>query len=80
MVPAVHEICHINSQDLDGSIFHPPVATSSIFQHNRCYRGGGQARSAIGATACTDCSRQSSSIRTLQQIWPNLLLLTLCTL
>jgi hypothetical protein len=52
MVPAAHGIYHIDSQDLAGPIFHPPIATASVFQHNQC----GQARSVIGATACTDCS------------------------
>jgi hypothetical protein len=31
MVPAIHRICHMNSQDIAGSIFHPLVATSSFF-------------------------------------------------
>jgi hypothetical protein len=31
MVPAIHGIYHMDSQDLAGSIFHPLVATSSIF-------------------------------------------------
>jgi hypothetical protein len=30
MVPAIHKICHIDSHDLAGPIFHPLVATSSI--------------------------------------------------
>jgi hypothetical protein len=29
MVPAIHEICHMNSQDLVG--YHPPVTTASVF-------------------------------------------------
>jgi hypothetical protein len=36
MVLAVHEICHMDSQDLAGPIFHPLVATSSSFRHNQC--------------------------------------------
>jgi hypothetical protein len=71
MVPVVQRICHMDSQDVARPIFHPHVATSSIFQHNQCCRGGGQAHSTIGTTACTDSSRQSSLIRTLQQISPD---------
>jgi hypothetical protein len=79
MVKSVHGICRMDSQDLAGPIFHPLVATSSIFQHNRCCRGGGQARSTIRATACTGSSRQSAPIRIFQQISSNLLLSHLCT-
>jgi hypothetical protein len=68
MIPTVHENCHMDSEDLIGPIFHPLVTTSFVFWHNRCYRGGGQADSVIGATACTHCSWQSSLIRTFQQI------------
>jgi hypothetical protein len=31
MVLAVHRICHMDSQDLVGPIFHPSVATASVF-------------------------------------------------
>jgi hypothetical protein len=55
MVPAVHKIYRMDSQDLAGSIFHPLVATFSIFRYNWCCRGGGQACSTIRATTCTDC-------------------------
>jgi hypothetical protein len=79
MVPTVHIICRIDSQDLAGPIFYPFVATSSVFQHNRYCRGGGQAHSMIGATACTDSLWQSALIRTFQQISPSLLLSHLCT-
>jgi hypothetical protein len=30
MVPAIHRICCMDSQDLVGPIFHPLVATSSV--------------------------------------------------
>jgi hypothetical protein len=66
MVSIIHEICHMDSQDLAGLICHPLVATASIFWHKRCCRGGGQARSMIEATACTDYSQQSPLIHTLQ--------------
>jgi hypothetical protein len=79
MVSAVHGICRMDSQDLAGPIIHPLVATSSIFQHNWCCRGGGQAHYAIIAIACTDSSRQSALIHTFQQISPSLLLSYLCT-
>jgi hypothetical protein len=79
MVLAVHRICHMDYQDLAGAMFHLPIATTSIFRHNRCYRGGGQACSAIEATSCTNCLWQSSSIHTLQQIFSSLHLSTLCT-
>jgi hypothetical protein len=78
MVSAIHGICHMDSQDFAGPIFHPPVVTFSIFWYNWCCRGGGQARSTIGATTCNVCSRQSSPICTLPQISPSLLS-TLCT-
>jgi hypothetical protein len=61
MVPAVHEICHIDSQDFVGPICHPPVGPSGITGD-------------IRATSCTDCLWQSSPIHTLQQIYPSLLL------
>jgi hypothetical protein len=64
MVPAVHRICPIDSYDLAGAIFHPLIATSSVFKHNQCCRDGGQAHSAIEATACTDSLRQSALIHT----------------
>jgi hypothetical protein len=79
MVPAVQGIFHMDSQDLAGPIFHPHVATSSIFRYNWCCRGGGQAHTVIGATACTDIPRQSSPIQTFQQISPILYLTNLCT-
>jgi hypothetical protein len=79
MVPVVHRICHMDSQGLAGLIFHPLVATSSIFRHNWCCQGGGQAHSAIEVTTCTNYSLQSSPIHTVQQISFNLLLLNLCT-
>jgi hypothetical protein len=78
MVPTIHRICYMDSQDLAGPNFHPPVVTFSIFRYNWCCRGGGQARSTIGATACNVCLRQSSPIHTLPQISPSLLS-TLCT-
>jgi hypothetical protein len=78
MVPAVHENYHMDSEDLVGPIFHPLVATSFVFRHNRCCRGGGQAHSMIETTSCTHCSRQSSLIRTCQQISPSLLWTNLC--
>jgi hypothetical protein len=31
MVPAVRRICHMDSQDFAGQIFHPLVASSFIF-------------------------------------------------
>jgi hypothetical protein len=31
MVSAVHEICHMDSEDFVGPICHPPIATASIF-------------------------------------------------
>jgi hypothetical protein len=68
MVPAVYEFFHMDSQDLVGPIFHPLVATFSIFWYNRCCRGGAQAHSVIGATACTDSPWQSAMIHTFQQI------------
>jgi hypothetical protein len=66
MVLVIHKNCDMDSQDLAGPMFHPLVATSSVFQHNRCCRGGGQARVFIRATACTHYSLQSSPIRTFQ--------------
>jgi hypothetical protein len=60
MVPAIHENYHMDSKDLTGPIFHPLVATSSVFWHNRCCRGGGQSHSMIEATACTHYSQQNS--------------------
>jgi hypothetical protein len=30
MESAIHGICHMDSQDLSGPIFHPHVATSSV--------------------------------------------------
>jgi hypothetical protein len=79
MVSVVHRICRMDSQDLAGPIFHPLVATSSIFLHNRCCRGGGQAHSVIGVTACINSPRQCAPIQTFQQISPSLLLSHLCT-
>jgi hypothetical protein len=73
MVPAIHGIYRMDSQNLDGPIFHPLLATSSIFWHNRCCRGGGQAHYAIRAIACIDCWHQSAPIHTFQQISPSLL-------
>jgi hypothetical protein len=70
MVSVVHEIYRMDSQDIAGPIFYPLIVTSSVFQHNQCCRGGGQARSAIGATACTDYPWQSDQIYTFQQISP----------
>jgi hypothetical protein len=52
----------MDSQDLAGPIFHPLVATSYVFWHNQCCRGGVQAHSMIEAIACTDCSQQSALI------------------
>jgi hypothetical protein len=52
----------MDSQDLDGPICHPPIATASIFWHDRCCRDGGQACSVIGATVCTDYLWQSPLI------------------
>jgi hypothetical protein len=79
MVSVVHRICLMDSQDLAGPIFHPLVVTSSIFWHNRCCQGGGQARSVIGATTCTNSPHQTALIYTFQQISPSLLLSHLCT-
>jgi hypothetical protein len=69
----------MDSQDLAMPIFHPLVATSSVFWHNWCCRGGDQARSVIRATTCTDSPRQSALIRTFQQNLHCLLLSNLCT-
>jgi hypothetical protein len=65
MVPIIHKIYHMDCHDIGGPICHPPIATASVFQHNRCCRGGGQARSMIGATACIEHSQQSPMVRTL---------------
>jgi hypothetical protein len=56
MVLAIHIICYMDSQDLAGPIFHPPIATASVFWHNWYCRVGDQAHSMIRASACTDCS------------------------
>jgi hypothetical protein len=79
MVPVVQGICRMDSQDHDGPIFHPLIATFSVFQHNWCCRGGGQAHSEIEATTCTDSQWQSALIHTFQQFSPSLLLSHLCT-
>jgi hypothetical protein len=63
MVPAIHRIYRMDSQDLVGLVFYPIVATSSIFLHNWCCLVGGQAHSVIGVTACTDSLWQSAPIR-----------------
>jgi hypothetical protein len=78
MVSVIHEISHMDSQDLARPIFHPPVAAASVFWHIRCCRGSGQAHFAIGATAYTDCSLQSPPIRTLLEIFPSILVSSLC--
>jgi hypothetical protein len=57
MVSIVHEICHMDSLDFAGPISHPLIVASSVFRYNRYCQGGGQARSAIGGTACIDCLR-----------------------
>jgi hypothetical protein len=69
----------MDSQDLAGPIFHPLGVTSSVFWHDWCCRGGGQAHSVIRATACNDSLRQTTLICTFQQISPSLLLSHLCT-
>jgi hypothetical protein len=68
MVLAVYRICCTDSQDHAGPIFHSLVATSSVFWHNWCCRGGGQAHSTIEATACTDFPRKCSLIHTFQEM------------
>jgi hypothetical protein len=57
MMSVIHDICHIDSQDLARPIFHLHVVTSSVFGINSVADVGGQTHSVIGATACTDCSR-----------------------
>jgi hypothetical protein len=79
MVSSIHGISHMDSQDLAGLVCHPPAVIASVFWHNQCYQAGGQVRSVIGATTCIDCLWQSFLIRTLQQIFPSLLLSSLCT-
>jgi hypothetical protein len=78
MVPAIHEICPMDSSDLAGPMFHPLVATSSVFSITSVVEVV-KAHSVIGATACTDCWHQNTLRCTFQQISPRLLLTNLCT-
>jgi hypothetical protein len=65
MVPLVHEICHKDSQHLAGPIFHPPVASASVFRHIHYFQGGDLNHSTIEVTACIDYSLQSQPIHSL---------------